>query len=589
MPVYRAIGKRGWKRSSAVRVELADGRPNIHLAPQRSRVHRTLISGFCLAAASAMGVVRAEGPTPTFAREVAPVLWQHCGPCHHPDGVGKFSVLSYSDVYPHAGEIDKAIRSGAMPPWLPAPGHGEFVGERHLSNAERQLIVEWVRAGAPSGPVDTLPAPPKFPVGWQLGTPDLIVSLPESYWLEGTGDDVYRNFVIPLPPGINRFVKAMEFLPNSPAIHHARFLLDSSGEARRLDDADPACGFGGTMPPGTLPEGQFGGWVPGRQPGWLPPGEGWRLDSPADLVVQLHLQRDGRRQEIHPQIGFYLTQNPPTSVPIRVGLVAQSIELAPKTSNQVVSRSWVLPAEARLLSVLPHAHTLAREVEFIATPLNGPPRSLLFINRWQFQWQDEYRYREPQLLPAGTRLEFRITYDNPTKRTVQHGPNSSDEMAELWFQLRPSRETDAAVIQQASRQFHAEETVLAFTARLRAAPNNAGLHLELGKALAVLGREPEAFDHLVEAAELNPSLVEAHHQIGLSYLRRELWTAARDAFKEALALNPRYQRSWVGLGMAADGAHRPEEAMGYFRQALALNPADPVAQERLSRLQAAKP
>jgi tetratricopeptide (TPR) repeat protein len=136
----------------------------------------------------------------------------------------------------------------------------------------------------------------------------------------------------------------------------------------------------------------------------------------------------------------------------------------------------------------------------------------------------------------------------------------------------------------ASRQFHAEETVMAFTARVRATPNNAGLHLELGKALALLGRETEAFEHFAEAADLNPGLIEAHYQIGLSYLRRSLWGAARGAFQEALNLDVRHERSWVGLGMAADGAHRPTEAIRYFREALALNPNDPLAKERLEQL-----
>ncbi len=530
-------------------------------------------------------VLATEPSAPTFAKEIAPLLWKECGPCHHPGGAGPFSVLTFAELQPHLGAIRSAIEADEMPPWPPEPGHGDFQQPRRLDQKQRQLLLDWLAKGAPSGPLDTLSPPPTFPTGWQLGTPDLILPFPTNFLAEGSGQDSYRNFVLPLPPGTQRLVRGIEFLPESPNIHHARFLLDTSGTARRLDDADPACGFGGTMPPGQLPEGQLAGWVPGRQSSLLPKGQWWPLPDSGDFVVQLHVQRNASREVIVPRIGLYLTNGAAPELPIRLGLVAQWIELPAHSSNQVVTRAVQLPAAARLISVMPHAHQRAREVELTVTPPDQEPQSLLLIRHWRFHWQDEYRYREPILLPAGTRIEFRITFDNPTDQRVRHGPNSTDEMAELWLQLSPEGAMARERLLDAARRFHAAETVLAFTQRLQETPKDAGGHLELGKALAVLDRDEESFEHLAEAADLNPGLVEAHYHIGLSYLRRYLWVPAARAFSEALSLDPRHQRSYVGLGLAAAGAHRNEEAIQYFDRALQLNPNDPIAKSRKAELE----
>lgn len=530
--------------------------------------------------------ISAEVPSPpTFAREVAPLLWKECGPCHHPGGAGPFSVLTFADLEPHLRALKSVIETGEMPPWPPESGHGEFEHPRRLDRTQRQLVLDWLAQGAAPGPLDTLPAPPSFPTGWQLGTPDLILSFPTNFVAEGGSNDVYRNFVLSLPPGTRRLVRGLEFLPDSPAIHHARFLLDTSGAARRLDDADPACGFGGTMPPGQLPEGQLAGWVPGRQPSLLPAGQWWPLPDSGDFVVQLHVQRKAPREVIAPRIGFYLTNGPPTELPVRLGLVAQWIDLPAHSNHQVVERSVRLPAAARLISVMPHAHLLAREVELTVLAPGQAPQSLLLIRHWRFNWQDEYRYREPVLLPAGTRIESRIVFDNPSDHRIRHGPNSTDEMAELWLQLDPVDADGRERILDTARRFHASETVSAFKQRLQETPNDAGGHLELGKALAVLDRDEESFEHLAEAADLNPGLVEAHYHIGLSYLRRQRWVAAARAFSEALNRDPRHQRSYVGLGMAAAGAHRNDEAIQYFDRALQLNPNDTVARSRKAELE----
>ena len=155
-----------------------------------------------------------------------------------------FSVLDYDSVRRHARAIASAVQRRAMPPWLPEPGHGVFAGERRLRDDQIALIAKWVESGAPEGNPADAPKPPTFSGGWQLGTPDLVLTLPEAYVLQPGSRDVFRNFVIPVPITTTRYVRAVEFRADRPQVlHHADLAIDLGRVSRVLDRAEPGPGF----------------------------------------------------------------------------------------------------------------------------------------------------------------------------------------------------------------------------------------------------------------------------------------------------------------------------------------------------------
>ena len=139
-----------------------------------------MIAGAALLAA---GSVSAQAVT--FNRDVAPILFRHCAPCHHPGGAGPFSLLTFADAKRRARQIAKVTSNRYMPPWPPERGHGRFVGEdeRRLSDGQIATLTAWQQAGAPEGDPAVLPPRPAFATGWQLGTPDLVLTSPE--WCSG--------------------------------------------------------------------------------------------------------------------------------------------------------------------------------------------------------------------------------------------------------------------------------------------------------------------------------------------------------------------------------------------------------------------
>src|SRR6185436_5161645 len=240
-----------------------------------------------------------------------------------------FSLLTYADARPHATQIAAATRTGYMPPWKSEGGVGEFIGQRHLTDNEIALIDRWAASGAPEG--DTRPlAAPTWTEGWQLGKPDLVVSLPAPYQLPSDGIDVSRVFVLPVPTTSLRYVKGLEFRPGNPrVVHHANIRIDRTRASRQLDERDPKPGYDGViLRSAVFPDGYFLGWTPGQVSPLLPKGMSWRLAPGSDLVIEIHMQPSGKPELVSPSIGFYFSDEPPERTPAIFRLGRQNIDIS---------------------------------------------------------------------------------------------------------------------------------------------------------------------------------------------------------------------------------------------------------------------
>src|SRR5205809_797436 len=109
----------------------------------------------------------------TFS-EAAVVFQRWCQSCHRPGQIGPFSLTTFADAYAHRDAILEAVTTRKMPPWKAVPGHGDFANARHLNDAEIDVVKRWVIDGAREGDPRRLPPPLTFPIGWELGPPDMV-------------------------------------------------------------------------------------------------------------------------------------------------------------------------------------------------------------------------------------------------------------------------------------------------------------------------------------------------------------------------------------------------------------------------------
>lgn len=398
----------------------------------------TIVLCACALAGSAFSA------TPTFNKDVAPILYQNCAGCHRPGQVAPFSLLTYNDAAKRAGLIATATTKRYMPPWKAEPGYGHFADERRLSDAQIRLIAEWAYGGAPEGDPKQKSAPPQFSSGWQAGRPDAVLSTSRPFAIPADGHDVFQCFVIPLNFTEDRYVKAVEFRPGNPhVVHHALFFLDTTGQARQLDAASPEPGYSCFGSPRIEASGGLGGWAPGATPKSLPTGVAYTVKKGTDLVVQIHYHPSGKLETDESQIGLTFGDAPRKGLANIVAGTRQ-IDLAPGNYHQEVT-DWIqVPEAVDVINIAPHAHLLCRDMRVDAKLPDGKVEPLIWIKDWDFNWQGQYRYSEPVHLPKGSRIEMRYVYDNSSKnphnpsnppKRVTFGEQTTDEMALVFLQV----------------------------------------------------------------------------------------------------------------------------------------------------------
>jgi hypothetical protein len=422
----------------------------------------------------------AQAPV-TFSEHVAPIVFANCTSCHRPGEAAPFSLMSYRDARPLAKAIASATAAHAMPPWKAGPSDYPFANARQLSADQIATLQRWVADGALEGDPARLPPLPRFTEGWQLGPPDLTVSMRETFEVPARGADVYRNFVVPLNLDRNVWVRAIEFRPSARSVvHHSLFFLDATGGARERDAEDPLPGFPGGMGSGRVASGgrsgrgallgllgargaanspdddpaarvagSLGGWALGGRATELPSGLAFFVAKGSDLVLSTHFHPAGKVEQEKSTVGLYFASGPPTQAFTTIQLppvfgVFEGLDIPADDGHYTLTDSFVLPIDVRAFSVGAHAHYLGKQMRLTATLPNGDVKTLLRIDDWDFSWQERYRFADYVSLPRGTRLDAEITYDNTSanKRNpsrppvrVTWGEESNDEMGSISLQV----------------------------------------------------------------------------------------------------------------------------------------------------------
>jgi mono/diheme cytochrome c family protein len=436
-----------------------------YLSPVRNlRFAPLLLLAFPIIASGA-----ASDGSVTFNKQIAPIIYQNCSPCHRPGEAAPFSLLSYSNVVRKAKTIAKVTASRSMPPWKAEPASFPYRDERRLTDDQIALIQTWVQQGLTQGKAGDETAPPKFDSGWQLGEPDLVVEMPAAFHVPADGPDIYRNIPVQLGLTEDKWVTAIDMKPSARAVvHHVLYFADGNGRVHEKPQQGSEPGFSGMRAGGaSIP---LGGWAIGAQPNFYPDGLALRVPKGSDLVVQYHFHPTGKPEAEKSRIGFYFAKKPPERTLLRVQVpphysLFSGLDIPAGEKDFVIRDSYTLPAAADGVGVSAHAHYLATQLKMTATLPGGEVKTLLLIKDWDFAWQDRYFFKDFVPLPKGTRLDAEIHWDNSADNPhnpssppihVTWGEESKDEMGSISLIAVPHNESDLATlrddISQHSRQ-----------------------------------------------------------------------------------------------------------------------------------------
>ena len=404
----------------------------------------------------------------TYYRDVAPLIQEHCQQCHRPGEVGPFSLMTYKQAVNWSDDIKHYTQTGLMPPWKAVAGPA-FHNDRRMSQQDIDTLAAWVDGGAPAGDPKDAPPPRRFTEGWQLGTPDLVLTADADFIVGPTGSDQFRCFVLPTHLSEDKYVAAVEVRPSNPRIvHHTLQYVDTTGTGRSLETAaqskekgrgdtheagnilDSGPGYTNVMGVGFRPQGGMGGWAPGQMARYLPDNAGYFLPKGADVVMQVHYHRNGRIEKDRTQLGLYFVKAKkaqPWRVTVLPGtsgnpLRPLAFRIPAGNDHYHIQGSMWANSNFTLRTVMPHMHMVGKEVKVTMTPPGGKSTTLVAIKNWDYNWQETYTFKDPIQVTKGTKFHVDAYYDNSSKnpnnpyappREITYGEQTFNEMCYIFL------------------------------------------------------------------------------------------------------------------------------------------------------------
>lgn len=338
----------------------------------------------------------------TYTREIAPILQNRCQECHRPGQIGPMALLSYDDASSWSEMIREVVQDRRMPPWHADPKHGKFRNDRRLSTEESEKVLRWIDAGCPRGDERDLPEPRKYIAGWNIGKPDAVFTMANSFTVpaQAKGGIPYKYYRIPTSFEEDRWIQAVEAKPgNNAVVHHIIGYIFANGKrTREIGD-----GIG---------SGMLVAYAPGDLGATFAPGTAKKLPKGASLVLQMHYTPNGTEQTDRSSIGVVFAKQPPQREVKTRAIAQQAFLIPPGAANHKVVSKTTFSKDVILYSLFPHMHLRGKSFQFEVIFPDGKRDTLLSVPRYDFGWQANYLLEKPIRLAAGTKIECTAIFDN---------------------------------------------------------------------------------------------------------------------------------------------------------------------------------
>ncbi len=413
---------------------------------------RRIIGGSFFGALVISIIVMAGGTGPatasqvTFTKDVAPILQKSCMSCHRPGEIAPMSLLSYKEVRPWAKSIRERVLDRTMPPWSADPNHGDFKNDPRLTPQEVETIVKWVDGGAIKGDDKDLPPNPKFPEGWTIGTPDVVISMQEEYSVPADGEVPYLYFSMPTNFKEDKWVQALEIRPgNRAVVHHVIAYAQEPDTGGKVD------GSGGEFRRGRT---QLGGITPNKTGVIFQPGVAKLIKAGSNIVFQMHYTTNGEPAKDRTSIGLVFAKEPATRTLHTGNAMNTRFAIPAGDPNYKVTASKTFEEDVHITGFMPHMHVRGKSFTYTAVYPDGRSEILLSIPSYDFNWQHSYELKKPIAMPKGSRLDCVAHFDNSTKnkfnpdptKPVYWGDQTWEEMMIGWFSYTRDAENVTAQV-----------------------------------------------------------------------------------------------------------------------------------------------
>jgi len=350
----------------------------------------------------------------TFTKHISRLLQKHCQECHRPGQVGPMPLLTYDNAASWSRMIHEVVRDKRMPPWYADTTVGKFSNDRSLPDEDRDILLAWVENGMPRGDDKDLPPPRKFPEGWTIGKPDVIISLPTEFAVPAETPKrgiPYKYYVVPTNFDEDKWVQRAEARADATeVVHHILVFVIPPGKV---------------FVPGSPDSPVLVGMAPGEQAMMLPDGMAKFVPKGAKLIFQMHYTPNGRAQKDKSYIGLTFAKKPPEKKVVTLPVLNPFFRIPPGAKNHEVNASYLFREDAYIIGFMPHMHLRGKDFTYHAVYPDMKEETLLSVPRFNFYWQGLYRPAEILRMPKGTRLRCVAHFDNSNDNANNPDPTAT--------------------------------------------------------------------------------------------------------------------------------------------------------------------
>jgi len=384
-----------------------------------------------------------EKPTVTYTNQISRIFQSNCVECHRSGEIAPFVLDDFEEAVGWGDMIVETIDNGRMPPWHADPKHGSFLNERRLSDADKELVRQWVKEGTPFGDATELPEKQTFTSGWQMPrAPDLVVEMRKKpFTVPAEGNVDYQYFVVDPKFTEDKWVCAAEVVPGNRSIVHHSIVFIRPRDGTQLPDL-----------------GWLGAYVPGQTSIKFDPTRARFIPAGSKLVFQQHYTPNGTKQSDITKVGLIFAAPDQVTHELQTYMaIDRQFEIKPNDpAHKVNARLKRFPKQGMLLSISPHMHfrgkSFTAKLEMKQESKNGSSKKVLLkVPQYDFNWQHIYQLSEPFPLANVRTIAAEIVFDNSSanpfnpapEKYVTWGDQTWEEMAIGFFDVsvprKPSR------------------------------------------------------------------------------------------------------------------------------------------------------
>lgn len=398
----------------------------------------------------------------SYTHTIAPLLKKKCVTCHSETGGHPPFFKSYESIASWAAMITETLFTDRMPPFSADTFYGKFKKNISLSDSEKSLLVQWLKAGLPNdGPAGAGLLPPKkvsvpLPPVIYKAAMSADVQIPP----KGIPEYQYHQLGEALP--YDMWIRAIEVSTTNPRqLHHESLLVsvkplaifekinqeirekdgvhEDEHNRLRIRDAMKISKKESSVKPLAFTTQV---WATGRtQPTVFEENTIAFFPKGSYLILETHHMGSGKPETEKTSIKFYgYRAKPPTNPRYFTGKAGTfNVEIPPNVKKHIIfSDPWIAKRSIKILNVRGHLHMRGKAIKLLAEDNNGNRRIIASIPNYYYGWQtgNELVFENPIAIPRGTKLIAHCEYDN--SRQNQSNPDSSQKIT--WGQRHDTTE-----------------------------------------------------------------------------------------------------------------------------------------------------